>query len=241
VGEGYKAHVLDPSDPEIRRAWMRRLDSKERIRFLEQYLAGDNNDDEETRTGLRHYLEFLEARSKDSHGACHLVSKSTSTEAPLVRLLEDPQHLRGYGLTVEVNGHKTKLLLDTGAAGILINRTHAEKAGVTRLADLDMGGVGDKGLKSGYRGLADSLKVGGLEFQKCTVELLEKRSVVGEDGLIGADVFSSVLCGYRFPQRETAPERVAETLGRSLGESPQAGPRRRRRFRSRGAERGEFV
>jgi len=196
-----KAHAIDSSDPDIRRAWMHRLNTKDRIAFLEEYLAEENNDDEQTRTGMRHYLEYLHARAKDSRGACHLV-KTTRTETPLVRLLEDPLHLRGYGLTVEVNGHKTRLMLDTGASGILINRSLAEKAGVTRLADLDVGGVGDKGQKSGYRALADSLKVGGLEFQNCTVEVLDKRSVVGEDGLIGADVFSSFLVDIDFPNEK---------------------------------------
>jgi len=197
-----KAHAIDPSDPDIRRAWMHRLNTKDRIKFLEEYLAGENNDDEETRNSMRHYLEYLQARAKDPRGACHLVGKTTKTETPLVRLLEDPVHLRAYGLTVEVNGHKTKLMLDTGASGILINRTLAEKAGVTRLADLDVGGIGDKGQKSGYRALADSLKVGGLEFQNCTVQVLDKRSVVGEDGLIGADVFSSFLVDIDFPNEK---------------------------------------
>jgi aspartyl protease len=123
------AHTLEPSDPDIRRTWMCKLSTKERIQFLKEYLAGDNNDDEETRTGMRHYLEFLEARSKDPRGACHLISKSTATETPLERLLTDPSHLRGYGLNVEVNGRKTKLMLDTGASGILINRSLAERAG----------------------------------------------------------------------------------------------------------------
>lgn len=197
-----KAHELDPADSEIRRAWMLKLNTKDRIKFLQEYLAGENNDNEETRAGMRHYLEFLEARATDSRGACRLVSKSTTTETPLVRLLEDPVHLRGYGLTVEVNGRKTKLMLDTGAPGIVINRTLAEKAHVTRLADLDIGGVGDKGEKSAYRALADSLRVGGLEFQNCAVEVLEKRSVVGEDGLIGGDVFSSFLVDIDFPNEK---------------------------------------
>ena len=215
-----KAHALDPADPEIRRAWMQKLSSKERIKFLQEYLAGDNNDDEETRTSMRHYLEFLEARAQDTHGACRLVSKSSATETPLVRLLIDPSHLRGYGLNVEVNGHKTKLMLDTGASGILINRTLAEKAGVTRLADMNLGGIGDKGLKNGYRAVADSFKVGGLEFQNCTVQVLDKRSVVGEDGLIGADVFSGFLVDLDFPNEKLRltelPKRPEEIAAKPL-------------------------
>ena len=214
-----RAHALDPSDPEIRSLWAGKLSRAERITFLEELLAGETNEDAETRSAMQHYLEFLKARAKDPRGACHLVSKKSTTETRLVRLLLDPQHLRGYGLSVEVNGHKTSLMLDTGASGILINKTLAEKAGVTRLADVDIRGIGDKGEKRGYRGLASSLKIGDLEFQNCPVEVLEKRSVVGEDGLIGADVFSSFLVEIDFPNEKLRlkelpkrPEDIAATL-----------------------------
>jgi tetratricopeptide (TPR) repeat protein len=210
-----KAHALDPSDPEILRVWVGKLSSAERIKFLENYLAGENNDDEESRTAMRHYLEYVKARARDPRGSCRLVSKATATEASMAELLEDPQHLRGLGLTVEVNGRKSRLLLDTGASGILINRSLAEKAGVTRLSNVDIGGVGDKGRKSGYRALADSLKIGGLEFQNCPVEVLDQRSVIGEDGLIGADVFSSFLVDLDFPSEKLRlsplPKRPEET------------------------------
>lgn len=210
-----KAHSLDPSDPEIRNYWTDKLSRAERIKYLEEFLAGENNEDEETRTAMRHYLEYLKARAKDPRGACHLVSKNATTETKLVRLLIDPQHLRGYGLTVGVNGHKSSLMLDTGASGILINQNLAEKAGVTRLSDLAIGGIGDKGRKSGYRGLASSLKIGDLEFQNCPVEVIEKRSVVGEDGLVGADVFSSFLVEIDFPNEKLRlkelPKRPTDT------------------------------
>jgi predicted aspartyl protease/Flp pilus assembly protein TadD len=214
-----KAHTLDPSDPEIRTPWSAKLSRAERLKFLEDYLASENNEDAETRAAMQHYLEYLKARAKDPRGACHLASKTTTTETPMVRLLVDANHLRGYGLTVEVNGHKTKLMLDTGASGILINRSLAERAGVTRLADLGIGGIGDKGATNGHRALASSLKVGDLEFQNCPIEVLEKRSVVGEDGLIGADVFSSFLVDIDFPNEKLRlkelpkrPDEVAATV-----------------------------
>jgi tetratricopeptide (TPR) repeat protein len=220
-----KARALDPSDPEITRAWVAKLSRAERTKFLENYLAGANNDDEETRTAMRHYLEYIKARAKDPRSACQLVSKATATETSLAKLLQDPQHLRGFGLTLEVNGRKSTLLLDTGASGILINRRLAEKARVTRLADVDIGGIGDKGRKNGYRALADSLKIGGLEFQNCPVEVLDQRSVVGEDGLIGADVFSSFLVDLDFPndklrltQLPKRPEESAPATNLQTGE-----------------------
>jgi hypothetical protein len=92
-----KAHALDPSDPEIRSLWAGKLSRSERIKFLEELLAGENNEDAETRAAMKHYLEFLKARAKDPRGSCHLASKNSTTETRLVRLLLDPQHLRGYG------------------------------------------------------------------------------------------------------------------------------------------------
>jgi tetratricopeptide (TPR) repeat protein len=197
-----KAHTLDPSDPEIQQAWAQKLSRAERIKFLEDYLAGDNNEDADSRSSMQHYLEYLKARAKDSRGACHLVSKVTSTETSLVRLLSDPQHLRGYGLAVSVNGRGSKLLLDTGASGILLSHSLAEKAGLTRLSDSEIRGIGDKGGKEGYTAVVDSLKIGELEFQGCTVHVLDQRSVIGEDGLIGSDVFSSFLVDLDFPNEK---------------------------------------
>jgi tetratricopeptide (TPR) repeat protein len=197
-----RAHSLDPSDPEIQSLWTGKLSAKERIKYLENYLAAENNEDADSLTAMRNYLEYLKARAKDPRRSCHLVSKVSATETPLVRLLHDPQHLRGYGLAVDVNGHGSKLLFDTGASGILISRGVAERSGVTRLSDTAMWGIGDKGSKDGYAAVADSLKIGGLEFQGCTVRVLEQRSVVGEDGLIGADVFSSFLVEIDFPNEK---------------------------------------
>src|SRR5215468_6803915 len=113
-----KAHTLDPTDPEIQESWTQKLSRAERIKFLEAFLAGDNNEDADSRLAMQHYLEYLKARARDSRGACHLVSKVTATETSMVRLLTDSTHLRGYGLAVSVNGHGSKLLLDTGASGI---------------------------------------------------------------------------------------------------------------------------
>ena len=220
-----KAHSLDPSDPEIQKLWTAKLSPADRIKFLEAYLAGQNNEDAETRSSLQHYLEYLKARAKDARAACHLVSKASATETSLVRLLHDAQHLRGYGLSVDINGHPTKLLLDTGASGILINRNLAEKAAVKRLSGTEIRGVGDKGGKEGYTGIADSLKIGGLEFQGCTVRVIEQGAVVDEDGLIGADVFSSFLVDLDFPNEKMRltelpkrPQDDAKTLTLKTGE-----------------------
>lgn len=221
-----KAHELDPSDPEITRWWVGKLSRAEQIKYYEQYLASDTNDDEETRTGLQHYLDYLKARAQDPRGGCHLVSKASTTETQLVPLLTDPTHLRGFGLSVTVNGKKSKLLFDTGASGIVINRNLAERADVTRLSDTEIGGIGNKGNRSGYVGLANSLTIGELEFQNCTVQVIDQRSVTGEDGLIGADVFAAFLVDIDFPNRTLhlgeLPKRPGETAAKIALQSESA-------------------
>jgi tetratricopeptide (TPR) repeat protein/predicted aspartyl protease len=197
-----KAYALDPTDPEIRRRWVGKLTRSERIKYLEDYLSNETNDDAETRTSLQHYLEYLKARAKDPHGTCHLVSKTTTTDTNLIPFMIDLKHLRGFGLSVTVNEQKSRLLLDTGASGILINRNLAEKAGVTKLSAMDVSGIGDRGNRGGYMSIANSLKIGELEFQGCTVRVIDQRSVVGEDGVIGADVFAPFLVDIDFPNEK---------------------------------------
>jgi predicted aspartyl protease len=197
-----KAHELDPTDPDIENSWIATLPLSERVQHLQSYLANTDSDSAEDRAGTQRYLDYLKALANQRGRRCRLVSNVTSTETPLVRLLLDPTHLRGYGLTVNVNGHKSNLMLDTGASGILIDRGTADKAGITKLSETRIGGIGDKGDKSGYVGLANSIKIGELEFQNCPVEVLEKRSVVGEAGLIGADVFKDFLVNLDFPREK---------------------------------------
>jgi len=197
-----KAHQLDPTDPDIQEEWIGTLSRAQRIKYLQESLAGENNWDADERADLKSYLEFLTERAKQKNSSCHLVSKVAATETPLVRMLMDSSHLRGYGLSVILNGHKSSLMLDTGAGGIVIKRSLAEHAGISKITATKVRGIGNKGRKNAYFGVADSIKIGELEFQNCRVEVMESRSVVGEDGLIGADVFEDFLVDIDFPHEK---------------------------------------
>ena len=131
-----------------------------------------------------------------------LVSQVPSTEMKLVRILTDPTHMRGYGLAVSLNGKKGNLVFDTGASGIVIDQGLARKAGITEISEMEIGGIGDKGRAGGYFGFANSIKIGELEFQDCRVAVIEKRSLAGNEGLIGGDVFSRFLVDIDFPHEK---------------------------------------
>jgi tetratricopeptide (TPR) repeat protein len=211
-----KAHEKDPNDADIRKAWMGTLRRSERIKYLEEYLSQGNADDPEARLHMQQYLEYLKARALGPKSTCRLVSNVTSTEAPLVNLLRDPNHLRGYGLEVNFGEAKSKLLLDTGAGGILVNRRIAEKAGLKQISATTMGGIGDKGEAQGYIALAPSIKVGGLEFHDCPVEVIDRRSVVDEDGLIGADVFEKFLVNLDFAHQKLRLSELPKRPGQNV-------------------------
>ena len=197
-----KAHELDANDPDVQEGWAGTLSRSARIKYLEAMLAGPNNWDDEERASATRYLDYLRERMKQPKGRCRLVSKVTATETEMVRLLLDPQHLRGFGIAVSLNGHKSNLMLDTGASGITVKRRIADKAGISKLVATKIGGVGDKGRRDAFVGMADSIRIGELEFQNCSIEVMEHGSVADEDGLIGADVFDDFLVDLDFPDEK---------------------------------------
>jgi tetratricopeptide (TPR) repeat protein len=193
------AHRLDPDDPDVRREWLNTLPREQRVKELQDYLSGDTDDDAKDRANLMHLLTLLQQEAGEPHRGCHQVNSVTSTQTPLEPLWNSPSHIRGYGLMVNVNGTNAKLMLDTGAGGILVDRLIAEKAGIKPIVKNEVNGVGSKGGSGGYLGFADSIKVGELEFHDCIVEVVDKRSVLNDQGLIGADVFQHYLVDIDLP------------------------------------------
>jgi tetratricopeptide (TPR) repeat protein len=197
-----EAHRLDPGDPEIHSFWMGTLKLSERIKALENYIAGANDDDVETRKRKVHYLEMLKARAAAPQHGCRLTTSLTSTEADLKAIMYNPKQQRGFGLNVSLNGQKALLLLDTGAGGITINRRIAERAGLKKLEESTTGGIGDEGSVRSWSAYAESIQIGNLQFQDCLVDVIDKSSVLDDDGLIGADVFAAFLVDIDFPDRK---------------------------------------
>jgi tetratricopeptide (TPR) repeat protein len=216
-GELQIAHEIAPDDIEVQRAWLSMLPRKERLAALEAYLAGPHPDDEEETKQLSEYLEFLKATADKPSHACRLISKVEQTETKLeTAYADDGRRVRGIGLPVKLNDRNVHLLLDTGAGGIMVSRKVAEKAGLTRVSAVHYGGIGDKGLQSGYTAVADHIRIGELEFQDCVVAVSDQRSLTSEDGLIGADVFGAYLIDLDLPgerlKLSPLPKRPEDTV-----------------------------
>ena len=211
------AHEIASDDIEVQRAWLNMLPRKERLGAMEAYLGGPHPDDEEETKWMTEYLAFLKATADKPVHACRLVSKVEQTETKLETMYgPDIHRMRGIGLSVRLNDRNVHLLLDTGAGGIMVNHRLAEKAGLTSIAALHLGGIGDKGLQSGYTAVADHIRIGELEFQDCVVSVSDKGSVADEDGLIGADVLGAYLIDIDLPgmrlKLSPLPKRPEDTV-----------------------------
>jgi len=210
------AHSLDPQDPAIRRQWLSTLPLSRRIAELEAYLAADTGDDPEDIAHLKTNLASLRKIQSEPRKACRLVSQASATEIPFVGMMGDSHSVRFYGLDVKLNDHNARLQIDTGASGLVINRSVAEHAHLQRFVSGTSGGIGGSGETSSYAAYADSIKIGGLEFHDCPVQVIEARNMNDIDGLIGMDVFSSFLVTLDFPLRKLAlgvlPKRPDETV-----------------------------
>src|ERR1039458_8566603 len=216
-GELQIAHQIAPDDIEVQRAWLGMLPRKERLAALEAYLGEPHPDNEEETRRMTEYLEFLKATADKPVHARRLVSKVEQTETKLETMYaEDGRRMRGIGLTAKLNDRNARLLLDTGAGGIMVSRKAAEKAGLTRVSALHYGGIGDKGLHGGYTAVADHIRIGELEFQDCVVAVSDQRSLTEEEGLIGADVFGGYLIDIDLPgmrlKLSPLPKRPEDTV-----------------------------
>lgn len=225
------AHALDPYDIDIRQAWFGTLPISQRIDQQKQFLAGTNGMNAEERgSAERGLADLVNQANSDS---CHLASSATTTELALAPILRagNSRHIESWGLRVLFNNNETTLAVDTGASGLLINRSVAERAGLKPGNRIKIGGIGDQGAQGAYMAHADSIKIGSIEFRNCTVEVTDRKDILSMDGLIGTDVFSNFLVTLDYPLRKfllsPLPPRptdngVAQTGLNTQGADPQA-------------------
>jgi tetratricopeptide (TPR) repeat protein len=232
-----QAIKLDADDPDIQRSYMATLSRSEMVKYLRDYLSRETDDDAEHRRHMEEQLEVMEDAGRQHKPVCQLVSKVTATQTQLEALLAGPTQIRGYGLRVKINGASAKLMLDTGAGGITIDKKVADKAGIKKIAESDVRGIGDKGAAAGYFGFVDSIQIGDLQFEGCYVDVVARGSVLGDDGLIGADVFENFLVDLDFPdgkfklsQLPPYPDEMPQPQQTSLESEPGRESRRHDRY-----------
>jgi tetratricopeptide (TPR) repeat protein len=198
-----RAHQLDPEDSQITESWLETLPYGEALEAVKKS-AGDHPDHDQADR-----IALLAAVSQKKPWTLSAEPKATEIKlVPYGRELAGVYDInrsgpvtvsKGYGLQVKFNDRASAtLLLDTGAGGITIGRKLAEKAGVVRIADTKIGGIGDKGPIESYVGWVDKINIGNIEFHNCTVVVSSRNDIADEAGLIGPDVFHKFLITLDF-------------------------------------------
>ncbi|HLJ27600.1 MAG TPA: aspartyl protease family protein [Candidatus Angelobacter sp.] len=198
-----KAHERAPDDKEIYNRWLETLPYAEQLDAVKK-AAGDHPTEREKR-----HIAYLAAAVQKKPWS--LISPIKPTEIKMEPYGRTEAFVdkgsrvgmtpisTGYGLQVKFNDRAAAvLLLDTGADGIIIGRKLGEKAGVVKIADSYVGGIGDQGAVEVYFGWVDKINIGGIEFRNCVVEVSSKTDIADEAGLIGPDVFEKFLVTLDF-------------------------------------------
>jgi tetratricopeptide (TPR) repeat protein len=194
-----RAHAVDPDDALITFAFMHYLVEDKRKELYRPFMAAHP-------WFARHYEQVKQTSAEvheelDGRKAFELQGERTETTLHLVDLLAGAARIRGFGLEVSIEGGRPlRLLLDTGASGIVISQRAVDKAGLNHLGSTESWGVGDGGVRKGFVAVAESCRIGSLQYKTCVFQSLEgKGRIAGdEDGLIGTDFFADYLIQLDF-------------------------------------------
>jgi hypothetical protein len=204
------AHEFDPGDPEITLGWIKTLPVTQRAAELETFLASPNGTDAGEQAALKAELDRLKLIKDQPGHECKLASGGPSAEIPFIRLNVNGNYggsarTRGYGIEVALNDTPTRLQIDTRGQGLTVYRAAAEHAGLKRIGEEDKSAAAGPMGKPSYTVLANSVKIGGLEFKDCEVNVIDGRSPNDDGpGFIGMDVFSQFMVTVDFPMRKLA-------------------------------------
>jgi len=232
------AHALAPMNPEIAQRWgeTHAVPATDEQRLVSLKSARENPSlSDEAKLGLEAAIKGVESNER---GSCELVSPVTETKMPIVPIANGmtmQQDMHAAALDILFNGKRRRLEIDTGASGLLLSREVAKSAGLIPEREIKTGGIGDEGPTGAFVTHVDDIKIGAMEFKNCMVQVLEKSTVLGTDGLIGPDVFRDFLVTLDIPGREVRigplpkrPDEAAaqpaslDTSGKNTGAASEA-------------------
>ncbi len=146
--------------------------------------------------------ERLPIITKPRDKQCKLVSKpKEEVRLPLYVERTGNGGIAGWTVRLKLNGHDTRVLVDTGASGLLVSKKAAARANLTAIAYSEFRGLSDKRPLQGNWALASSIKLGELEFRDCMIKIANAKDNRA-DGYIGPDIFSDYLVALDFPGKQ---------------------------------------
>jgi predicted aspartyl protease len=191
-----RAHELAPTAAPTILRWAMTLDGDNEANALQTYLNVAGREDPRIVQQARARLEVRRALGdRKPFGLASNYARSQIRLEPVTQGGE----LHAYRIAVSVGGDAARLLLDTGASGIVVNPSLAARWRVRRLATTTVGGLGDQGDSRGWVGLVDRVRVGTVEFRDAVVTVSESALVGAEQGLMGTDIFESFVVTLDLP------------------------------------------
>jgi predicted aspartyl protease len=202
------ARQLAPNNEDIRRAWIESLNSEQSAAEFADYIRDSKALDDKRRAVLSARLDKEKAQLENR---CELATATSPVRIPMVPVY-GAVGIDHYGLEVAFNGHKRTLQIDTGASGFTVTQSVYSGMGLRKVGSAKIRGFGDQGANPVDQYVADSVRVGGVEFKNCRVDALVRFSVLGgghigqrldvSDGLVGTDIFSRYLVTVDYIKHE---------------------------------------
>jgi hypothetical protein len=203
------AHQMEPNDENIRLAWIDSLNDEQSVAEFANFIHDSKALDDKRRATLSARLDREQSHLKDR---CELSSVTGPLRIPMTPIYGPIVGIEHYGLEVAFNGHKRVLQIDTGATGFTVTQSVYGGMGLRKMGSSHVWGFGDQGSSGVDQYIADSVRIGGIEFKNCAVDALRNFSVLGGghigqrldsgDGLVGTDIFSRYLVTVDYIKHE---------------------------------------
>ncbi len=187
-GELEAAYRIDPSDPDIHRAWTHTVNPANDIERIEGSLATMTDLDPEIRQKAQASANSMMSLLSENSQTCQSVAVTSPVTLPLLPSYETVKQIGSYKLAVDFPKSKARLTVDTAASGLYISQALAEANGFQHAEGAPANTV-----------QADTLRLGPLEFRNCMVGVSDTPFGAGAEGFIGTDIFASYLVTLDFP------------------------------------------
>lgn len=218
------AHQLSPNNEIFRVDWIGGLGEAEEIQAAKDYLHNSKSIDDKGRKAAE---DQYARRAAQAAKRCELGSVNGPARIPMTPIYSTTVGIKAWGLEIAFNGKKRTLQIDTGASGFTLTQSEGANLNLPRVDIGRVGGIGSEGSTGVDIAYADSVRMGGLEFKGCPVEILHKTGAMGGsvgmgerlddiDGLVGADIFSRYLVTLDYIRHEVRLEPLPQPPGATV-------------------------
>jgi tetratricopeptide (TPR) repeat protein len=203
------AYQIDPSDPDIQRAWRHTVNPANDIQRIKDSLATMTNLDPDIREKAEASANSMMPLLSENSQTCQSAPITAPVTLPLIPAYENVKQISGYKLAVDFPKSKAKLTVDTAASGLYISRAVADANGFQHAEGAPVNTA-----------QIDNLQIGPLQFRNCMVGVSDAPFADGVEGFIGADIFAPYLITLNFPEAKLEVEPLPPLPGEQKSALP---------------------